>query len=242
MTSFSWADIQTFLPQLLEGTLVTIQLTLASIAVALVVGLLVALGRLSRIWILRLPATIYVEFMRGTPLLLQLFYIYYVLPLFGLQLPAFTAGVLGLSLNYGAYLSEVYRSGILAVPVGQREAALSLGMSPVLVMRRIVLPQAFRIVIPPVGNYFIALFKDSALAAVITIPELMRRGNLLAASTFQHFQIYTMVALIYLAISYPASLGVSYLERRLQVGVEREERMPPWRERLLRQRKAVAGD
>lgn len=239
MSSFSWADIRAFAPQLLAGTAVTIQLTLFSMAVALVVGLVVALARISRHALLRLPATIYVEFMRGTPLLLQLFYIYYVLPFFGIRMEAFTAGVLGLSLNYAAYLSEVYRSGIQAIPIGQREAALSLGMSPALVMRRIILPQALRIVVPPIGNYFIALFKDSALAAVITIPELLRRGNLLAASTFKHFEIYTMVALIYLLISYPASLGVSYLERRLRLETRGEPAPAWWRPRQAR---VAAGD
>lgn len=239
MSSFSWADIREFLPQLLEGTAVTIRLTLLSMAVALVIGLLVALARVSRHAVPRLPATLYVEFMRGTPLLLQLFYIYYVLPFFGIRMEAFTAGVLGLSLNYAAYLSEVYRSGILAIPVGQREAALSLGMSPALVMRRIILPQAFRIVVPPIGNYFIALFKDSALAAVITIPELLRRGNLLAASTFKHFEIYTMVALIYLLISYPASLGVTYLERRLRLETRQGAAPAWWR---LRQARTVPVD
>lgn len=239
MPSFSWADIRAFSPMLLAGTAVTIKLTLLSMAVAMIVGLVVALARLSRQRLLRLPATVYVEFMRGTPLLLQLFYIYYVLPFFGIRIEAFTAGVLGLSLNYAAYLSEVYRSGILAIPAGQREAALSLGMSPALVMRRIILPQAFRIVVPPIGNYFIALFKDSALAAVITIPELLRRGNLLAASTFKHFEIYTMVAFIYLLISYPASLGVAYLERRLRLETRAEAVPTWWRPRRTR---VAAGD
>lgn len=239
MPSFSWADIRAFSPMLLAGTAVTIKLTLLSMAVAMIVGLVVALARLSRQRLLRLPATVYVEFMRGTPLLLQLFYIYYVLPFFGIRIEAFTAGVLGLSLNYAAYLSEVYRSGILAIPAGQREAALSLGMSPALVMRRIILPQAFRVVVPPIGNYFIALFKDSALAAVITIPELLRRGNLLAASTFKHFEIYTMVAFIYLLISYPASLGVAYLERRLRLETRAEAVPTWWRPRRTR---VAAGD
>lgn len=235
MFGFSREDFVEFLPQLLRGTGITIRLTVVSMAVALVVGLFVCLGRLSRNSLLRLPAAAYVEFMRGTPLLLQLFYIYYVLPFFDIRLSPFVAGVLGLSLNYAAYLSEVYRSGIQAVPGGQREAALSTGMSQVLVMRYVVLPQAFRIVIPPIGNYFISLFKDSALAAVITIPELLRVGNLLAASTFRHFQVYTMVALIYLAISYPASLGVAYLERRLRVGPHALAAPgPTWRERWLR--------
>jgi polar amino acid transport system permease protein len=164
-----------------------------------------------------------------------------VLPVFGIRLDPFPAGVISLSLNFGAYLSEVYRAGIQAVPLGQREAALSTGMSESAVMRHVVLPQAMRIVIPPVGNYFISMFKDSALAAIITIPELLRVGNLLAAATFRHFQIYTMVALIYLAISYPASLGVQYLERRLRVGPYGRIETKPSRWAMWRSRRAQAG-
>jgi polar amino acid transport system permease protein len=240
---FTREDLVEFLPQLLEGTWITVQLTVVSMAVALAIGLVVALMRLSGGRLLRLPAAAFVEFVRGTPLLLQIFYIYYVLPTIPgleLRLDPFPAGVISLSLNYGAYLSEVYRAGIQAVPWGQREAAVSTGMSGAAVMRHVVLPQAIRIVIPPVGNYFISLFKDSALTAIITIPELLRVGNLLAAATFRHFQVYTMVALIYLAISYPASLAVQYLERRLRVGPHaRVEARPAWRERL-RSRRAKA--
>lgn len=230
-------DLTVYFPQLLDGTWYTFQLTVVSMAVALVIGLVVALCRLSASRLLRVTAAAYVEFMRGTPLLLQIYYIYYVLPVFEIRLDPFPAGILGLSLNYGAYLSEVYRAGINAVPGGQREAAVSTGLSRTAAMRHVVLPQALRIVIPPVGNYFISLFKDSALTSIITIPELLRIGNLLAASTFRHFQIYTMVAFIYLAISYPASLGVQWLERRLRVGPHARIEVKPgwwgrWRARL----------
>jgi polar amino acid transport system permease protein len=243
---FTREDLTEFLPQLLEGTWVTIQLTVVSMAAALVIGLLLALCRLSPARVLRAPAAAFVEFVRGTPLLLQIFYIYYVLPTIPgleLRLEPFPAGVIGLSLNFGAYLSEVYRAGIQAVPWGQREAAVSTGLSGAAVMRYVVLPQAVRIVIPPIGNYFISMFKDSALTAVITIPELLRMGNLLAAATFRHFQIYTMVALIYLAVSYPASLGVQYLERRLRVGPHaRVDVRPTWRERWRKRGRGGDGN
>jgi len=215
-----WQDIKDFLPFLLKGTWVTISITCVSMAISLVAGLVIGLGRVSRRKALYLPATVFVDFIRGTPLLLQIFYIYYALPLWGVTLPAFHSGVIGLSLNYSAYLAEVYRAGIQAIPQGQREAALSLGMSNILIMRRIVLPQAIRIVLPPIGNYFIALFKDSALVSVIAISELLRSGELLAAVTYKHFEIFTMVAVIYLAISYPASWLVIWSERKLKIGAE----------------------
>jgi polar amino acid transport system permease protein len=215
---FSLEDLQEFLPSLLTGAAVTITITLISIVLAIMLGIFIALIRSSSYAVPSAFARIFVDVLRGTPLLLQIFYIYYVLPLIGIRLDAYTAGVLALSLNYGAYLSEVFRSGIAAVPGGQKEAAWSLGLSPQSTMSKIVLPQAVRIVIPAVGNYFIALFKDSALVSVISLTELMRAGQLLAASTFQHFEIYTIVAIIYLCISYPASWLVSWTENAFRIG------------------------
>jgi polar amino acid transport system permease protein len=206
-------------PRLAQGMLTTIGLTVGGMAFALVVGLVLALARLDkRRWYFVWPAQIVVELIRGTPLLVQLFYIFYVLPFLGLRLDPIPAGILGLGLNYAAYLSEVFRSGIEAVPRGQWEAADALGMSHRLKLRRIVLPQAFRIVIPPVGNYFIALFKDSALVATISISELLFTAQLIASETFRYVEVYTIIFIIYFAISYPASLGVRWLERRLRVG------------------------
>lgn len=215
---FSLEDLQEFLPSLLRGASVTITITMISIVLAIMLGVVIALIRSSSYSVPGAFARIFVDVLRGTPLLLQIFYIYYVLPLIGIRLDAYTAGVLALSLNYGAYLSEVFRSGIAAVPGGQKEAAWSLGLSPQSTMSKIVLPQAVRIVIPAVGNYFIALFKDSALVSVISLTELMRAGQLLAASTFQHFEIYTIVAIIYLCISYPASWLVGWTENALRIG------------------------
>ena len=218
---FSLHDLKEFLPSLMAGAAVTINITVISIVLAIAIGIFVALIRTSNIPVAGSLSRLYVDVTRGTPLLLQIFYIYYVLPLAGIELSAYTAGILALSLNYGAYLSEVFRSGIAAIPAGQREAAWSLGLSPKSTMARIILPQAIRIVIPAVGNYFIALFKDSALVSVISLTELMRAGQLLAASTFQHFEIYTLVAIIYLCISYPASWFVQWVERAFKVGAPR---------------------
>ena len=216
--NFSLSDFAEFMPILLRGAAVTVELTIISIAFALALGLLIAVIRSAGFRPLSVPAAVFVDVMRGTPLILQIFYIYYVLPLAGIELDSFVAGVIALSLNYAAYLSEVFRSGIQAVPSGQREAAWSLGLPGRQTMTRIVLPQAIRIVIPAAGNYFIALFKDSALVSVIALGELLRAGQLLAAQTYKFFEIYTLVALIYLAISYPASWLVQWMERAFRIG------------------------
>lgn len=215
---FSFSDIAEFAPRLLWGAVATIKITLLSIIFAMVIGLLLAVVRMSSRKVLTISAALFVDLIRGTPLLLQIFYIYYVLPLAGLTLNSFTAGVIALSLNYAAYLSEVFRSGIVAVAPGQREAAWSLGIPARETMTRIVLPQAVRLVIPSVGNYFVSLFKDSALVSVIALTELMRAGQLLASSTFKHFEIFTMVAVIYLAISYPATWLVRWVEQYFKIG------------------------
>lgn len=215
---FSFSDIAEFAPRLLWGAVATIKITLLSIIFAMVIGLLLAVVRMSSRKVLTISAALFVDLIRGTPLLLQIFYIYYVLPLAGLTLNSFTAGVIALSLNYAAYLSEVFRSGIVAVAPGQREAAWSLGIPAQETMTRIVLPQAVRLVIPSVGNYFVSLFKDSALVSVIALTELMRAGQLLASSTFKHFEIFTMVAVIYLAISYPATWLVRWVEQYFKIG------------------------
>jgi polar amino acid transport system permease protein len=199
-------------PDLFAGLQLTVLLTFTSMALALVIGLALALARVA------VPAAVFVELIRGSPLLLQLFYIFYVLPFFGLRLSALAAGVLGLGINYGAYMSEVFRAGIEAVPHGQWEAARALGMRARVYMPRVVLPQAIRIVVPPIGNYFISLFKDTALVSTISIGELLFRGQLLAAENFKYLQIYSFIFVLYLLISYPASLAVRALERQLRGG------------------------
>lgn len=211
-------DLRAWAPDLWAGVQLTVFLTCGSMALALVLGLLLALARISRSRVLRLPALVFVELIRGTPLLLQLFYIYYVLPLIGIRLTPIQAGLAGLAINYGAYLSEVFRAGIAAVDRGQWEAAGALGLARGLTLRLVVLPQAIRIVVPPVGNYFVSLFKDTALVSTISIAELMFRGQLIAADTFKYMRIYTVVFVIYLVISIPASLAVRWLERRYGPG------------------------
>src|SRR5580693_5926909 len=209
---------------LLAGLVLTIELTFVVIILSLGFALLVALGGMSRWPLLRWPIKAYIEIMRGTPLLLQLIYIYYVLPEVGIRLNAFVAGVVGLSLNYSAYISEVYRGGILAVPKGQHDAAAALGMTRVLAMRRIVLPQAIRIVIPTLGNYFISLFKDTALCSVVSIQEVVFTAQILGARNFQYFTLYTVVAIMYFVVSFPAARLVGYRQLLTKSGDRRRKR------------------
>jgi polar amino acid transport system permease protein len=223
---FSLKEMISFLPSLLAGAWVTITVSLVAYALALIVGLVFGIGRMSRFWPIKAVATVYVQFIRGTPLLLQLFFIYYVLPYGGIVLTAFASGVSGLTINYSAYMAEVFRSGVQAIPSGQREAGLSLGMSRRLLMRRIILPQAIRIVIPAIGNFFVSIFKDSALVSVITMRDLMFSGQLLASATFKHFEIFALVAVIYFVISYPTAKLVDYIEARLDIHRKRPEPKP----------------
>jgi His/Glu/Gln/Arg/opine family amino acid ABC transporter permease subunit len=209
---------------LLAGLLITVELTFVTIVLSLGFALFVALAGMSRFAPLRWVIKAYVEIMRGTPLLLQLVYIYYVLPEIGIRLQSFTAGVLALTLNYSAYLAEVYRSGIQAIPRGQHDAAAALGMTGPLAMRRIILPQAIRIIIPTLGNYFIGLFKDTALCSVVSIQEVLFTSQILAAQNFQYFTLYTVVGVMYFAVSFPAARLVGYLERITRGGYSQRRR------------------
>jgi ectoine/hydroxyectoine ABC transporter permease protein EhuD len=214
---FSLHDMIGFLPSLLHGALVTVEVSLLAFALALISGLAIGIARISRAAPLKAVAACYIQFIRGTPLLLQLFFIYYVLPYGGLVLTPFVSGVLGLTLNYAAYMAEVFRAGIQAIPKGQWEAGSSIGMSRRLLLRRIILPQAFRIIIPPIGNFFVSIFKDSALVSILTLRDLMFSGQLLASATYKHFEIFSMVAVIYFLISYPTAKFVEWVEVRVDI-------------------------
>ena len=203
---------------LLAGTRLTVLLTIVSMSLALVLGLALALLRGSRLLPVRLAAAAYVDFVRSTPLILQLFYIYFVLPFVGLRLPALVAGVAGLSLNYSAYISEVYRSAIGSVDPGQREAAAVLGLRELAIMRRVILPQALRFAVPPLGNYLVSMFKDTALVATISVEELLFSAENLASETYRYLDVFTLTFGIYFLISYPGVLLVRYLERALARG------------------------
>jgi polar amino acid transport system substrate-binding protein len=205
-----------YLPLLLRGAVTTVQLSVLGMVLAMVTGLAIVLVRLYAVTPLRWLAQAYVEFIRGTPLLIQLFLIYYGLPEIGIRLNPFLAGVIGLGLNYAASEAENYRAGIQAIPPGQMEAALALGMNRGQALRHVVLPQALRLVIPPVTNDFIAMFKDSSIVSVITMVELTKVYGMLAMSTYDYIGLGLMTAGIYFALSYPASLLAGRLERKLR--------------------------
>ena len=200
---------------IIAGVPVTIIVSICSIVLACIFALLGALGRLSTIAPVYSVASLYVSLIRGTPLIVQIFFWYAALPQFGIVLPAFLAGVFALSFNYGAYMTEIFRAGIQAVPRGQREAAAALGMTERQTMRRVVLPQAIRIVIPAVGNEFIAMIKDSALVSYVGIQELFFRAREVGTRFFHSFEALALAALIYWLLSIILSLFQERLEQRL---------------------------
>ncbi|MEO7745077.1 MAG: amino acid ABC transporter permease [Actinomycetota bacterium] len=205
-----------FLPAMVMATGVVLKLAAGAMVLALVVGMLVALVRISGNRLLNAIAVVYVEVIRGTPLLVQLIYIYFVFPSMGISLSPVVAGIVGLGLNYGAYLSEVFRSSIQSVDRGQHEAALSLGYTPRKTLFKIVIPQSLVVAVPPVGNYFVAMLKDTALTSVIAVVEIVKTSNVLASSTFQTIPIYTAAALMYLILSIPLSRVLVVLERKIR--------------------------
>jgi His/Glu/Gln/Arg/opine family amino acid ABC transporter permease subunit len=215
MYEFFFVLIPEHFPYLLEGAVVTLELSILSMAIGILLGLVIALGRLSGRWWLEWPLRAYVEIWRDVPLIVQLLVIYFTLPTIGIVLPGFWAGILGLSLNMGAYLSEVFRAAIQSIDPGQREAGLSIGMSRSMIYGRVILPQALRIAIPTVGGYFISLLKDSSLVSFIAVNELLRHGSILINNTFRSMEIYMMVAIIYFIMSFVASRLVIRIERIL---------------------------
>lgn len=206
-----YLEILRFLP---EGLVVTFEVTSLSIICAIPLGLITGLGRLSHNRIINLVASTYVEVIRGIPLLVQIFYIYYALAKF-LQVSGLTSAVIAISFCYGAYMGEVFRAGIMAVPKGQTEASRSLGFNKVQTMMFVVLPQALRTIVPPVGNECIAMLKDTSLVSVMAMPDLMQFGRSFAAKSYLYFETYTVIALIYLIITLLLSKAVSILESRL---------------------------
>ena len=208
--------IYTFFPNLLKGAGITILISFSSMALAIVLGLIITILRLYGRPPLSTAATAYIEIYRGTPLLIQLYILYYGLPNIGISLSPLLAAFIGLGMNYAAYESELYRAGINAVPKGQMEAALSLGMTQSLAIKRIIMPQAVRIALPGVTNDFIALFKDSSLVSVIAMVELTKTYSILAATTLRFFELGLIVAFLYFVMSYPLSLFAKKLEERLK--------------------------
>ena len=211
-----WNDAVEFAPILLKGAEVTVMVTITSLILSTFLGLFWALLRTSHIRVLSWISATFVNTIRGIPILVQLFYIYFVLPEIGIQLTAFQAGSIGLGIAYSAYMSEVFRAGIEAIDVGQIEAAHTIGMTRWLVMTRVVLPQAFRIALPPYGNNLIMLLKDSSQTSAITVAELSLESKLIAASTFKNTTVFTMGAIGYLIMSLPLIFLVARLEKRFK--------------------------
>lgn len=207
-------DVGTFLPLLFQGVKFTLLVTFGSLVLSTVLGLVWALMRVCGIVWLAVIAKLIVNTLRGIPILVQLFYLYFVLPEFGVALTALQAAIIGLGIAYSVYQSENFRAGIEAIDHGQVEAALSIGMGWFLMMRRVILPQAIKVILPPYGNTMIMLLKDSSQASTITVAELTLQGQVLAASTFKNMTVYTLVALLYLSMSLPLIACVGWLERR----------------------------
>ncbi len=204
-------------PPLLQGLAVTLEIMAGAVVLAVPLALAAGIGRLSSLRPLRWIAAVYVEVFRGTSALVQLFWFYFVLPLFGVQLPAMLVGIVVLALNAGAYGAEVVRGAIRAVPPGQREAAIALNLTRGQIMRRIVVPQAVPAMLPPAGNLLIELLKNTALVSLITITDLTFRGQLLRSETLRTTEIFTLMLLMYFAVALLITGGVRLLERKVRV-------------------------
>lgn len=204
-------------PLLLAGAGITVEITAISVGFGLLIGCLVGIARLSTIKPVRYFANVYVDFIRGTPLLIQIFLVYFALPnIIGERVDPFMAAIAACSINSGAYIAEIFRAGIQSIDKGQMEAGRSLGMSWAQTMRYIIMPQAFKRIIPPLGNEFIAMLKDSSLVSVIGFEELTRRGQLIIARTYASFEIWMAVAVIYLVMTFAVARFVGMLERRYE--------------------------
>ncbi len=203
------------LPLLGLGALVTIEITAVSVTCGVLIGLFVGIAELSRYSWLRIPSKVYVDFIRGTPLLVQIFIIYFALPtVLGTRIEPFEAAVTACSINSGAYVAEIFRSGIQSIDKGQMEAGRSLGLTWTQTMTHIIIPQAFRRIIPQLGNEFIAMLKDSSLVSVIGFEELTRKGQLIIASTYGSLEIWSAVAVIYLVMTLSISRFVAFTEKK----------------------------
>lgn len=211
---WDWNFALEILPALLKGLKVTVQATIMGILVAMALGLVLALARRSQRKLVSWPVGGLVEGVRSTPLLAQLFFLYFVLPEFGIVLSPLVIGVMGLGVHYACYTSESYRAGIESVPRGQWEAATALNMSQAATWRHVVLPQAIPTVIPALGNYLVAMFKEAPLLSTVTVVELLAVARNIQSLSFRGLEPFTMAGLLFLAVSLPAAVFVRYLERR----------------------------
>ncbi len=213
---FDFSLVWQSLPLLLAGAAVTIKITAISVAIGIFIGMFAGIAKVGHCRILRILATIYIDFIRGTPLLVQIFIIYFALPtITNIKMDPFWAAISACGINSGAYVAEIFRAGIQGIDKGQMEAGRSLGLTWAQTMRYIIIPQAFRQIIPPLGNEFIALLKDSSLVSVIGFEELTRSGQLIIARTYGSIEIWSTVAILYLIMTLTIAQLVNFMERRL---------------------------
>jgi polar amino acid transport system permease protein len=218
--TWSWSFVWQILPALLSGLWVTVRASLAASVIALVLGLLIAILRYQKIPVISPILTLIIDFLRGTPLLVQLYFVFYALPAYGLKLSPFVAGVVTLGVNFSAYTAEVYRGGLENVPKGQWDAIAVLGLPRVVAWWRVVVPQALRPIEPQLGNYIIAMFKESVLLEVITVPELMTQALNIANTTYRYLEPITLVGVLFWAISYPCARAIRHWERHVSKSYE----------------------
>ncbi|MFD2759793.1 amino acid ABC transporter permease [Lentibacillus juripiscarius] len=215
---FDWAGIIDFLPQLFTGLYYTLLISIVGLIIGFILGGIFGLGRIAKSKIINVISTVYIEIVRGTPVLVQAIWIYYALPLIiGFEIESVTAGIIVIALNSGAYIAEIVRGAVQSIDSGQMEAGRSLGLNRNQTMRHIIWPQAFKRMIPPLGNQFIISIKDTSLLSVILVPELIFQGRLIAANHFNAVEIYTTVAVFYLAITLTLSFVLQVMERRLDI-------------------------
>ncbi|NBE53812.1 ectoine/hydroxyectoine ABC transporter permease subunit EhuD [Streptomyces boluensis] len=212
---WDWSAVGEFMPMFWDGVLVTLQALVLGVIVAFTLGLVWALAQRSRLKVVRWPVTVVTEFIRNTPLLVQLFFLYFVLPEWGITFSALTTGVIGLGLHYSTYTAEVYRAGIDGVPAGQWEAATALSLPRSRTWFAVILPQAIRRVVPALGNYVVAMLKDSPLISTIGVLEMLGEARQFGSITFQMVEPLVVVGIAFIVIAYPASLLLRALERRL---------------------------
>ncbi|KHS50949.1 polar amino acid ABC transporter, inner membrane subunit [Brevibacterium linens] len=216
LAQFNWLGVIDYIPALLQGLYYTLLVSVVGLVIGFVLGAIFGLGRISRSKIVYGISTAYIELLRGTPVLVQAIWIYFALPLIiGFNIPSLTAGIIVIGLNSGAYIAEIVRGAVQSVEKGQMEAGRSLGLSQHLTMRYVIWPQAFKRMIPPLGNQFIISIKDTSLLSVILVPELIFQGRLVASNHFNAVEIYTTVAIFYLVITLTLSKVLNIMEKRL---------------------------
>lgn len=216
MSFFDWQFAWEILPRLLDASMKTIGITIAGFSIAIVLGLFLAVGRRSRYRWLSWPMTALIEFIRSTPLLIQVYFLFFVLPNYGLNLSALQAGIIGIALHYACYTAEVYRAGLDAVPRAQWEAVTALNMKPLNAYRKVILPQALRPILPALGNYMISMLKDTPVLSAITVVEIMQRAKNIGSEHFRYLEPITMVGLFFLILS----LGLAWFVRRMENRME----------------------